>query len=153
MLVLKPQRQDLKFSLSWKEPQMVDLMFLILPTDFLDSRKENKTRLLEAEFWVATLMSTWKKLKELIKLLFNSANGLKLLLLQVLPQFKNYTKSFTLKLEKLQNSLKKQLNKIQQEIKRSSKKADLMLLKENRMSKREYKSDLNNSKNKRNDDK
>jgi hypothetical protein len=37
---------------------MVDLMFLILPTDFLDSRKENKTRLLEAEFWVATLMST-----------------------------------------------------------------------------------------------
>jgi hypothetical protein len=58
-----------------------------------------------------------------------------------------------LKLEKLQNSLKKQLNKIQQEIKRSSKKADLMLLKENRMSKREYKSDLNNSKNKRNDDK
>ena len=153
MLVLKPQRQDLKFSLSWKEPQMVDLMFLILPTDFLDSRKENKTRLLEAEFWVATLMSTWKKLKELIKLLFNSANGLKLLLLQVLPQFKNYTKSFMLKLEKLQNSLKKQLNKIQQEIKRSSKKADLMLLKENRMSKREYKSDLNNSKNKRNDDK
>lgn len=153
MLVLKSQRQDLKFSLSWKEPQMVDLMFLILPTDFLDSRKENKTRLLEAEFWVATLMSTWKKLKELIKLLFNSVNGLKLLLLQVLPQFKNYTKSFTLKLEKLQNSLKKQLNKIQQEIKRSSKKADLMLLKENRMSKREYKSDLNNSKNKRNDDK
>lgn len=58
-----------------------------------------------------------------------------------------------LKLEKLQNSLKKQLNKIQQEIKRSLKKADLMLLKENRMSKREYKSDLNNSKNKRNDDK
>lgn len=153
MLVLEPQRQDLKFLLSWKEPQMVDLMFLILPTDFLDSRKENKTRLLEAEFWVATLMSTWKKLKELIKLLFNSVNGLKLLLLQVLPQFKNYTKSFTLKLEKLQNSLKKQLNKIQQEIKRSSKKADLMLLKENRMSKREYKSDLNNSKNKRNDDK
>ena len=58
-----------------------------------------------------------------------------------------------LKLEKLQNSLKKQLNKIQQEIKRSLKKADLMLLKENRMSKREYKSDLNNLKNKRNDDK
>jgi hypothetical protein len=66
-------------------------------------------------------------------------------------QLLNYSKKSIAKLEKLQNSLRKLLNKIQIEIKRSSKELDSMLPKEDKTLKRESKSDLKNLKNKRND--
>jgi hypothetical protein len=82
-----------------------------------------------------------------IKEIYNSVTGLKHLQHLELPQYKNFMKRSILKLEKHQNSPKKLLNKTLLEIKRSSREQDLLELKKEKMSKREYKSDLNNLKN------
>lgn len=60
-------------------------------------------------------------------------------------------KKFIVKSENHQNLLKKLSKKILAEIKKNSKKLDLMQQREDKMLKRESKSDLKNSRNKRND--
>jgi hypothetical protein len=60
-------------------------------------------------------------------------------------------KKFIVKSENHQNLLKKLPNKILAEIKKNSKVLDLMQQREDKMLKRESKSDLKNSRSKRND--
>lgn len=96
-------------------------------------------------------MIIWKSSREAIKVLFNSANGLRLYKLVELLQLQNYMKKFIVKSENHQNLLKKLSKKILAEIKKNSKKLDLMQQREDKMLKRESKSDLKNSRNKRND--
>lgn len=127
-------------------------MSLTLLPDSLDSRKVKKIKNSEAEFWVVTLMITLKLSREVTKPLCNSVNGLRLSRMLELLQLKSFTRKSTTKLENHQDSPRKLLSKTPLETKRNSRESDLLALKEEKTSRRESKSDLKNSRNKRNDD-
>ena len=98
-------------------------------------------------------MITSKPLREVTDLNSNSRDGTKPSRPQEQQALPNFMKKFTLKLERTQLSPRKLPQLTPKEITKNSSQLDLLVLKDTKMSRRESKSDLRNSrKPKRNDE-